>query len=269
MPRLCVASRPGSTRGANGGSEEPAFRLGLRSRGQLSSLCWESCPRALPGDDEIEVEVQATGLNFRDVMFTLGLLSEEAIEGGFAGATLGLEFAGIVKAVGQHVQGFAHGQRVVGFGPASFGNRAVTRAECLCPIPAALSFEAAATIPSAFLTVHYALNHLARLEEGEKILIHGAGGGVGIAAIQFAKWRGAKIFATAGSEEKRDFLRLLGVNHVLDSRSLAFADEILAITDGNGVDVVLNSLAGEAVNRNLRVLKPLGRKSLPTSMASA
>jgi len=259
VPRLCVTSQAGSTRGANGAAEETTFRLGLRSRGQLSNLCWESHSRALPGDDEIEIEVHATGLNFRDVMYTLGLLSDEAIEGGFAGANLGLEFAGMVKAVGQRVQGFAHGQRVVGFGPASFGNRVVTRAECLCPIPPALSFEAAATIPSAFLTVHYALSYLARLEEGEKILIHGAAGGVGIAAIQFAKWRGAEIFATAGSEEKRDFLRMLGVNHVLDSRSLAFADEILAITDGNGVDVVLNSLAGEAINRNLRVLRPFGR----------
>jgi phthiocerol/phenolphthiocerol synthesis type-I polyketide synthase C len=135
----------------------------------------------------------------------------------------------------------------------------VTQADCVYHVPAGLPFEAAATIPSAFLTAHYAINHLARLEEGEKILIHGAAGGVGIAAIQFAKLRGAEIFATAGSEEKRDFLRLLGVNHVFDSRSLAFADEILAVTEGGGVDIVLNSLAGEAINRNLCVLKPFGR----------
>jgi NADPH:quinone reductase-like Zn-dependent oxidoreductase/acyl carrier protein len=157
------------------------------------------------------------------------------------------------------VQGFAPGSRVLGFAPASFGNRILTKADCVYPIPAGLPFEAAATIPSTFLTAHYALNHLARLEQGEKILIHGAAGGVGIAAIQLAKLRGAEIFATAGAEEKRDFLRLLGVEHVFDSRSLAFAEEILAITEGEGVDVVLNSLAGEAINRNLRVLKPFGR----------
>src|SRR5690606_6500936 len=98
-----------------------------------------------------------------------------------------------------------------------------------------------------------------QLEEGEKVLIHGAAGGVGIAAIQFAQSRGADIYATAGSDEKRDFLRLLGVQHIYDSRSLAYADEILADTDGPGVDIVLNSLAGEAINRNLRVLKPFGR----------
>jgi NADPH:quinone reductase-like Zn-dependent oxidoreductase/acyl carrier protein len=122
-----------------------------------------------------------------------------------------------------------------------------------------MAFEAAATIPSAFLTVYYALNHLTYLGDGERILIHGAAGGVGLAAIQLARRRGAEIFATAGSEEKRDFLRLLGADHVFDSRSLAFADEILAITEGEGVDVVLNSLAGEAINRNLRVLRPFGR----------
>ena len=91
------------------------------------------------------------------------------------------------------------------------------------------------------------------------MLIHGAAGGVGIAAIQIAKWMGAEIYVTAGSDEKRDFLRLLGVDHIFDSRSLAFADEILAQTGGKGVDVVLNSLAGEAINRNFRVLKPFGR----------
>jgi NADPH:quinone reductase-like Zn-dependent oxidoreductase/acyl carrier protein len=259
VPRLSVASQPAATRSANHSSQESTFRLGLRSRGQLNNLCWESHPRALPGDDDLEIEVHATGLNFRDVMYTLGLLSDEVIEGGYAGSALGLEFAGVVRSVGQRVHGFVPGNRVLGFAPGSFGNRVVTQTDCVCPIPAGLSFEAAATIPSAFLTVHYALNRLARLGEGEKVLIHGAAGGVGIAAIQFAKWRGAEIFATAGTEEKRDFLRLLGVNHVLDSRSLAFADEIMALTEGSGVDVVLNSLAGEAINRNLRVLKPFGR----------
>jgi acyl transferase domain-containing protein/NADPH:quinone reductase-like Zn-dependent oxidoreductase/acyl carrier protein len=233
--------------------------LGLQAPGQLRNLRWESHPHVPPGDDELEIEPHATGLNFRDVMYALGLLSEEAVENGFAGPSLGLEFAGIVTGVGRRVAGFAPGDRVFGFGPCSFGSRVVTRAGCVCPVPAGLPFEAAATIPSAFFTVHYALNHLARLKEGEKILIHGAAGGVGIAAIQFARWKDAEVFATAGSEEKRDFLRLLGVDHVLDSRSLAFADEIHAITQGEGVDVVLNSLAGEAIDRNLRILRPFGR----------
>nr|WP_180206773.1 type I polyketide synthase [Pseudomonas sp. SbOxS1]NYU07046.1 SDR family NAD(P)-dependent oxidoreductase [Pseudomonas sp. SbOxS1] len=234
--------------------------LGFELPGQLRNLRWEAHEPLLPAGDELDIEVQATGLNFRDVMYALGLLSDEAIENGFSGPTLGFEFAGVVRAKGAQVEGdFQPGDRVVGFGPSSFANRLVTNANAVARIPEGMSFEAAATIPSTFFTVYYALHHLARLEPGEKILIHGAAGGVGIAAIQIAKWCGAEIYATAGSDEKRDFLRLLGVEHVFDSRSLAFADEILAITAGRGVDVVLNSLAGEAINRNLQVLKPFGR----------
>ncbi|MGO9634994.1 MAG: type I polyketide synthase, partial [Steroidobacteraceae bacterium] len=234
-------------------------RLGFALPGQLKNLRWESFPRSAPGEDQVEVAVKATGLNFRDVMYALGLLSDEAVESGFAGPSLGLEFSGVVLAVGPCAEGFAPGDAVVGFAPSSFGDRLVTRAGALSLIPGGLSFEAAATVPSTFFTAYYSLHHLARLQEGEKVLIHGAAGGVGIAAIQIAQWCGAEIYATAGSEEKRDFLRLLGVQKIFDSRSLAFADQILKETGGRGVDVVLNSLAGEAINRNFRVLKPFGR----------
>ncbi len=234
-------------------------RLGLALPGQLKNLRWERFPRSAASKDQIEVAVKATGLNFRDVMYALGLLSDEAVESGFAGPSLGLEFSGVVLGVGPCADGFAPGDAVVGFAPSSFGDRLMTRASALSLIPAGLSFEAAATIPSTFFTAYYALHHLARLREGEKVLIHGAAGGVGIAAIQIARWCGAEIYATAGSGEKRDFLRLLGVQRIFDSRSLAFADQILKETGGRGVDVVLNSLAGEAINRNFRVLKPFGR----------
>ncbi|HDS1734775.1 type I polyketide synthase [Pseudomonas sp. BP8] len=234
--------------------------LGFDLPGQLRNLRWEVREPRQPAADELDIAVRATGLNFRDVMFALGLLSDEAIENGFSGPTLGFEFAGVVQGKGAAVLGdFAPGDRVVGFGPCSFANRLVTNANAVARIPEGMSFEAAATIPSTFFTVYYALHHLARLEPGEKVLIHGAAGGVGIAAIQIAKWLGAEIHATAGSDEKRDFLRLLGVDNVYDSRSLAYADQVLAATGGRGVDVVLNSLAGEAINRNLRVLKPFGR----------
>jgi len=258
VPRLRIKPRH-ADRESNAAEQTSSLRLGFQTPGQLRNLRWEEQPRIVPGNGELEVEVHASGLNFRDVMYALGMLSDEAIENGFAGPTLGLEFAGVVLAVGSGTAGFAPGDRVVGFGPSSFGNRVVTQAGATAHIPSGLSFEAAATIPSAFFTAYYALHHLARLRPGEKVLIHGAAGGVGIAAIQVAKWCGAEIFATAGTDEKRDFLRLLGVSHVYDSRSLAFADEILADTGGKGVDAVLNSLAGEAVNRNLRVLKPFGR----------
>ncbi|MGO2769603.1 SDR family NAD(P)-dependent oxidoreductase [Pseudomonas taetrolens] len=241
-------------------AKDSRISLGFDLPGQLRNLRWEVRDPSVPAVDELDIAVRATGLNFRDVMFALGLLSDEAIENGFSGPTLGFEFSGVVQGKGAEVLGdFAPGDRVVGFGPCSFANRLVTNANAVAKIPTGMSFEAAATIPSTFFTVYYALHYLARLEPGEKVLIHGAAGGVGIAAIQIAKWCGAEIYATAGSDEKRDFLRLLGVEHIFDSRSLAYADEVLAVTGGRGVDVVLNSLAGEAINRNLRVLKPFGR----------
>ena len=245
---------------ATEGAPASAVRLGFDLPGQLRNLRWEARPVPVPASDQLDIAVQATGLNFRDVMYALGLLSDEAIENGFSGPTLGFEFAGTVRGKGSAVEGdFQPGDRVVGFGPCSFATSLVTNANAVARIPEGMSFEAAATIPSTFFTVYYAVHHLARLEPGEKILIHGAAGGVGIAAIQIAKWCGAEIYATAGSDEKRDFLRLMGVEHIFDSRSLAYADQVMALTNGRGVDVVLNSLAGEAINRNFQVLKPFGR----------
>jgi acyl transferase domain-containing protein/NADPH:quinone reductase-like Zn-dependent oxidoreductase/NADP-dependent 3-hydroxy acid dehydrogenase YdfG/acyl carrier protein len=258
-PRLRAATPPGADHQATTVAHSRNTRLGFALPGQLRNLRWESYPRTVPSEDEVEVAVKATGLNFRDVMYALGLLSDEAVENGFAGASLGLEFSGVVQSVGPRASGFAPGDTVVGFAPSSFSDRVITKASALSCVPAGLSFEAAATIPSTFFTSYYALHYLARLQEGEKVLIHGAAGGVGVAAIQVAKWCGAEIYATAGSDEKRDFLRLLGVDHIFDSRNLDFADQILRETNGDGVDVVLNSLAGEAINRNLRVLKPFGR----------
>lgn len=234
------------------------FRLDFQVPGQLRNLVWlPQAERAL-ADDEIEVRVIASGLNFRDVMYLMGLLPDEAVEKGFAGASLGLEFSGIVTRAGKRGE-FAAGDAVMGFGSACFASHVVTKANALTHKPADWSFEAAATVPTVFFTVYYALKHLADLQPGERVLIHGAAGGVGIAAVQLAQHLGAEVFATAGSDEKRDFVKLLGADHVLDSRSLAFADKILALTGGEGVDVILNSLAGEAIRRNLGVLKPFGR----------
>jgi phthiocerol/phenolphthiocerol synthesis type-I polyketide synthase C len=234
-------------------------RLDFSMPGTLRNLEWRGEPRRRPGPEEVEIEVRAAGLNFRDVMYAMGLLADEAVETGFAGATLGMELSGVVTSVGRLVKDLSAGDEVLAFAPGSFSTRAVTRAACVAKKPAGWSFEAAATVPTAYFTVLYALKHLAHLRDGESVLIHGAAGGVGIAAVQVAKWMGAKVFATAGSRDKRDFVRMLGADHVFDSRTLAFADEVLRITDGIGVDVVLNSLSGEAISRNLRVLRPFGR----------
>jgi phthiocerol/phenolphthiocerol synthesis type-I polyketide synthase C len=227
--------------------------------GGLGSLAWEVRPPRPAGAGEIEIEVEAAGLNFRDMMWAMGLLPEEALIDGFAGATFGLECAGVVRALGAGVQGFAAGDRVVALAPASLANRVVTTADAVVPIPQATSFAAAATIPVTFVTAIYALGHLAKLAPGEHVLIHAATGGVGLAAIQYAKHRGAIVIATAGSEVKRAFARLAGADHVLNSRDLAFADAVRAITAGRGVDVVLNSLSGEAMEQSLAVLRPFGR----------
>ena len=235
------------------------YRLDFRVPGQLRNLLWLDAPERVLGGKDIEVVPKATGLNFRDVMYVMGLLPDEAVENGFAGASLGLEFSGVVNRIGADVTGFKPGDAVMGFGAACFASHVVTREDALMPIPDGWTFASAATVPTVFFTVYYALKELARLQPGERVLIHGAAGGVGIAAVQFARHLGAEIYATAGSDEKRLFVELLGADHVLDSRSLAFAEDILALTNGEGIDVVLNSLAGEAIRRNLQILRPFGR----------
>ncbi|WP_269900161.1 type I polyketide synthase [Paenalcaligenes faecalis] len=257
VPRLQLQPAPAELQAKN--SEATDVRLDFKHAGQLRNLQW--CEVKLPPLEagQIKVRIHATGLNFRDVMYTMGMLSDEAVENGFAGASLGLEFAGVVESTAANVSDYKVGDRVVGFGAHSFGTRTISDSSAMAVIPDFIDFEAAATIPSTFFTVYYALQQLAQLERGERILIHGAAGGVGIAAIQLATHLGAEIYATVSSDEKRDFLTLMGVKHIYDSRSLAFADDILADTQGEGVDVVLNSLAGEAINRNLHILRPFGR----------
>jgi acyl transferase domain-containing protein/acyl carrier protein len=236
-----------------------SIALGTGQQSGLDALGWQLTEPRPPGPGEVAIDVHAAGLNFRDMMWAMGLLPEEALIDGFAGPTFGLECAGIVRAVGEGVDGLAVGDRVAGFAPAALGTQVTTAAHAVTRIPDATSFTAAATIPVTFVTAIYALGSLAKLAAGEFVLVHAAAGGVGLAAIQYAKYRGASVIATAGSPIKRAFLRLAGADHVLDSRDLGFADAVRAITGGSGVDVVLNSLSGEAMEQSLGVLKPFGR----------
>lgn len=238
---------------------EPNLKLTSRSGTNRGGLTWKGAARQSPGAGEVEIEVAATGLNFRDVMWNLGLLPEEALEDGYAGAALGMECAGVVTTVGEGVQGLQAGDRVVAFVSGGFASHVVAPAFAVSPIPGGLTLEAAATLPVAFLTAHYSLVHLACLKRGETVLIHGGAGAVGLAALQVARYCGAKVVATAGTEEKRALLRDLGADTVLNSRTLAFADEVLTHSNGRGVDVVLNSLAGEAMVRSMDCLRPFGR----------
>ncbi|MDI1286673.1 MAG: type I polyketide synthase [Reyranella sp.] len=241
------------------GAAEPNLKLASRSGTNRGGLVWKETPRQLPEDGEIEIEVAATGLNFRDVMWNLGLLPEEALEDGYAGATLGMECAGVVSAVGHDAEGFKVGDRVIAFVSGGFASHVVAPAFAVSPVPNGLTLEAAASLPVAFLTAYYSLVHLAGLKRGETVLIHGGAGAVGLAALQVARYCGAEVIATAGTEEKRALLRDLGAGIVLNSRTLSFADEVRANTNGRGVDVVLNSLAGEAMVRSMDCLRPFGR----------
>jgi NADPH:quinone reductase-like Zn-dependent oxidoreductase len=191
-------------------------------------------------------------LNFKDILNALGTYPGEA-------GPLGLECAGRIVALGEGVKSFAISEEVIALASDSFSSLVTTSAEVVVKKPEGLSFEEAATIPVAFLTAYYALHHLAKSAAGERILIHAAAGGVGMAAVQLAQRAGAVIFATAGSPEKRERLRLLGVPHVMNSRSLNFVEEVMERTGGEGVDIVLNSLAGEFIPKSLSILKTKGR----------
>jgi acyl transferase domain-containing protein/NADPH:quinone reductase-like Zn-dependent oxidoreductase/acyl carrier protein/NADP-dependent 3-hydroxy acid dehydrogenase YdfG len=236
-----------------------AATIRQRVSSQVGSIVWEESDIPSAGHGEVVVAVAATGLNFRDVMWAMGLLPEEALEDGFAGATIGMELSGHVVAVGEGVDDLAVGDAVMAIASSAFSTHAVVSRAGVARLPQTVSPVAAATVPVAFLTAYYAMVELGRIQPDETILIHGAAGGVGLAALQVAKLKGAKVIATAGTREKRRFLSMLGADHVFDSRSLGFVNDVRAVTGGDGVDLVLNSLFAEAMEQSLALVKPFGR----------
>ncbi len=199
--------------------------------------------------------MHAAGLNFSDVLKALGLYPgiRDAI------VPLGIEASGVVTAVGEGVTQLKVRDEVFGVLPYAFASHARTAAYALVHKPRSIDHDSACTIPITFLTAYYGLVTLAQLQPGERVLIHAGAGGVGLAAIQIAQHIGAEVFATAGSDDKRDIMRKLGVKHVYNSRTLDFAEQILADTDRQGIDVVLNSLPGEAITKSLSILRAYGR----------
>ncbi len=197
---------------------------------------------------QVRVAVRAAGLNFRDVLIALGMYPGDAMIGG--------EGAGVVLEAGPEVEGLAVGDRVMGLMAGGFGPVAVTDQRLLAHVPDRWSFAQAASVPTVFLTAYYGLLDLANLKEGEKLLVHAGTGGVGMAAIQLAQHLGAEVFATA-SPTKWDALRALGLDdaHIANSRTLEFSERFQA----SGIDVVLNSLAGDFVDGSLRLLSGGGR----------
>lgn len=221
----------------------------------IADLRYEAVPNPAVANGEVQIRVHSTGLNFSDVMKALDLypgLPDGRVQ-------LGAECSGRITAVGHGVEDFSVGDEVIAVAKGSFGTSVVVNQSLVAPKPSSLSHDQAAAIPIAFLTARYALDHCARLRAGESILIHSGSGGVGLAAVQLAHQMGLEVFATAGNETKRDFVRDLGVAQVMDSRSLEWVGELRELTNGEGVDAILNSLPGEGIARGLESLAAGGR----------
>lgn len=227
-------------------AETKALKIG--KRGLLQSLHWFG--RRLPKlpADHVQIEMRAVGLNFKDVLIAMGI-----VDSGSGDAVLGVEGAGYVRNVGADVHHIRVGDRAMVLGADSTGlaTQVQRPGSYVVPIPSHLSFEDAATMPAVYITVLLGLVDKARLEKGQSILIHAAAGGIGIAAIRVARWIGADIYCTVGSEKKATFLvEELGIprDRIFNSRDTTFRDDLMDATDGTGVDCVLNSLSGELLH---------------------
>ena len=205
----------------------------------LDNLRWQPLERRSPEAGEVEVALAASSLNFRDVMMVMGIYPGEE-------TAVGSDGAGIVTAVGDGVSGIQVGDRVAVSAYGCLRTHITLPAAMTCPLPADISFEQAAALPVAYITACYGLEELAGIRAGQTVLIHAASGGVGLAAMAVCRRAGTRIFATAGTPAKRELVRSLGAELVMDSRSTDFAQEVLDATGGRGVDIILNSLAGEA-----------------------
>ena len=233
--------------------EEPVegVRLESDAPGLLEELRWKALPRRKPAPGEVEIRIAASGLNFRDVLNALGEYPGEA-------GPLGSECSGWIEQVGDGVEGFSPGDEVVAVARGTFARYVTTRADLVARKPGGVAMAEGAAIPVAYVTARYALGTVGQLQAGQSVLIHAAAGGVGLAAVAEAQRAGAEIFATAGSDEKRSWLRSLGVRHIMNSRDLDYGPAILQRTGGRGVDLVLNSLSDDHIPQGLRLLAPGG-----------
>ena len=226
--------------------------LMIHKRGLLQTLHWSGQPLPALGSDEVQIDVKAVGLNFTDVLIAMGLVhGVDALGNGFD--TFGLEGAGYVSKIGTNITHVKVGDRVMILGTSSTGlaTQVQRPGRFTLRIPDDLSFEDAATMPSVYVTVLLGLVDKAQLEKGQSLLIHAAAGGIGIAAIQVARWIGADIYCTVGSEEKAKFLvDELGIprDRIFHSRDTSFYDDLMTATNGVGVDCVLNSVSGELLH---------------------
>lgn len=225
--------------------------------GRLDSFDWVKAERRAPGPGEIEIEVAAVGLNYRDLLVGLGILDDDLLGAGLTAAALGFECSGTVTRIGEGVSALKPGDAVMGFATNTFASHLVSPAWHFFPVPSGVSLEAAATIPVAFATAWFSLMKRAAIGKGESVLIHGGAGGVGLAAIQIARRAGSRVVATASSPARRTIAKAAGAELAYDSRQNRFVEAIRQAL--GGVDVVLNSLAGDAMEASFHLVKPFGR----------
>ncbi len=232
-----------------------SYALINRGSKHKQSFVFQETKRTPPQKNEIEIKVKAVSMNFKDIATVIGLIPvEDKLDSHLL--KTGYECSGIITRVGDDVDTYKTGDHVYGIGWGCYSRYVNLHVDHISLMPNFLSFYEASTIPIAYLTAYYALIKLARIQNNERVLIHTASGGVGLAAIQIARTFNAKIYTTAGSEEKRQFLEAMNVEYVGDSRSLMFADNILKSIKGEGIDIVINTLPGEAIEKSLSVLKP-------------
>ncbi len=238
----------------SGAGAQP-FLLGVARPGSPDSLCRWPLDRSRPAAGRVEVAVEAASLNFIDVMKTMGVYPDTSADRD----VLGLDCVGVVTSAGPGVTGVGAGDRVVACGFGTLASHVTVDARHVLPVPDGWSAAQAAALPMVLVTAWHALVQVARVEKGDTVLVHSATGGLGLAALRIAQWAGAEVIATAGTEDKRAYLRGLGVTHVFDSRGLDWVAGVRAATGGRGVDVVLNSLAGAAISLGLEALAEDGR----------
>jgi NADPH2:quinone reductase len=220
-------------------------------------LQYEEVPLPQPAADELLVRVEAAALNRADLSLRRGAYRVSPSD---LPIVPGREFAGTVVEAGASVQGFRPGQRVLAYpGKGGYAEYAVARASWVVPIPDGVDAVTAASVPTVFLTAHFAFLEDGQLKSGESVLVQAASSGVGTAAVQIAKRLGARVFATAGGEEKCRRVRELGADEAIDYTSRDFKSEVLRLTQGRGVDVVLEMIGGEVYQKSLELLAPGGR----------
>jgi polyketide synthase 5 len=255
--RLCPAPlRPEERETTVVDHQHDGLRLQIRTPGDLQTMELAAADRVPPGPGQIQVAVSASSINFADVLVAFGRYPS------FDGLLpqLGTDFAGVVTAVGPDVVDHRVGDHIGGMSSdGCWGSFVTCDARLATTLPPGLTDAQAAAVTTAHATAWYGLTDLARIKSGDKVLIHSATGGVGQAAIAIARAAGTEIFATAGSRQRRELLRDMGIEHVYDSRSIEFAEQIRQDTDGYGVDVVLNSLTGPAQGAGINLLSFGGR----------